>query len=54
MKGYIQMLEQYIPKQEALWFYQKMLSDPATMPYNANWDVRYREAVNAYKPFKNG
>ncbi len=36
-----QMLELYIPKQEDLWFHQKMLSDPATMSYNANWDVSY-------------
>ncbi len=36
------MLELYIPKQEELWFYQKMLSDPATMSYNANWDVSYQ------------
>ncbi len=35
------MLELYIPKLEELWFYQKMLSDPATMSYNANWDVSY-------------
>ncbi len=33
------MLELYIPKQEELWFYQKMLSDPATMSYNAHWNV---------------
>lgn len=35
------MLELYIPKLEDLWFYQKMLSDPATMSYNTNWDVDY-------------
>ena len=29
----------YIPKLEELWFYQKMLADPTTMSYNANWDV---------------
>lgn len=34
-------LELYIPKLEELWFYQKMLSDPETMSYNANWDVTY-------------
>ena len=34
-------LELYVPKLEELWFYQKMLSDPATMSYNANWDVNY-------------
>ena len=27
----------YIPSFEDLWFYQKMLSDPATMSYNAPW-----------------
>lgn len=27
----------YIPRFEDLWFYQKMLSDPATMSYNAPW-----------------
>lgn len=31
----------YFPKLEELWFYQKMLSDPETMSYNANWDVSY-------------
>lgn len=35
------MLELYIPQPEDLWFHQKMLSDPATMSYNANWDVSY-------------
>ena len=30
-------LELYIPKQEDGWFYVKMLSDPATMAYNAKW-----------------
>ena len=30
-------LELYIPRREDLWFYQKMLSDPATMAYNAPW-----------------
>lgn len=34
-------LELYIPKLEDLWFRQKMLSDPETMSYNANWDVNY-------------
>lgn len=32
-------LELYTPKLEELWFYQKMMSDPDTMSYNANWDV---------------
>lgn len=35
------MLELYVPKLEELWFYQKMMADPATMAYNANWDVAY-------------
>lgn len=30
-------LELYIPRPEDLWFYQRMLSDPATMAYNAPW-----------------
>jgi putative hydrolase of HD superfamily len=30
-------LELYIPKPEDGWFYEKMLSDPATMAYNAPW-----------------
>lgn len=34
-------LELYIPKLDELWFYQKMMADPATMSYNANWDVSY-------------
>lgn len=34
-------LELYIPKLEDLWFYQKMMSDPETMSYNAGWDVEY-------------
>ena len=33
--------ELYVPKPEDLWFYQKMMSDPATMSYNAGWDVDY-------------
>lgn len=32
-------LELYVPKLEDLWFRQKMMSDPETMSYNANWDV---------------
>ncbi len=35
------MVELYIPKIEELWFAQKMLADPNTMSYNANWDVTY-------------
>ena len=34
-------LELYIPRLEDLWFYQKMMSDPETMSYNAGWDVDY-------------
>ena len=34
-------LELYIPALDELWFYQKMMSDPETMSYNANWDVHY-------------
>lgn len=34
-------LELYIPKLDELWFYQQMMADPATMSYNANWDVSY-------------
>ena len=37
----MEKLELYIPKLDELWFYQKMMSDPATMSYNANWDVSY-------------
>ena len=38
---YAKWVELYIPKREDLWFYQKMMSDPETMSYNANWDVSY-------------
>ena len=34
-------LELYIPKVDDLWFYQKMMADPATMSYNIGWDVSY-------------
>ena len=37
----MEKLELYIPKLEDLWFYQKMMSDPDTMSYNAGWDVEY-------------
>ncbi len=37
----MEQIELYIPKLEDLWFYQKMMSDPETMYYNANWDVSY-------------
>ena len=30
-------LRLYIPRPEDGWFYVKMLSDPATMAYNAPW-----------------
>ncbi|MBQ4166646.1 MAG: GNAT family N-acetyltransferase [Clostridia bacterium] len=30
-------LKLHIPTVEELWFYQSMLSDPATMSYNAKW-----------------
>ena len=35
------MLELYIPAVEDLWFRQAMEADPATMAYNAGWDVSY-------------
>ena len=35
------MIDLYIPKREDLWFYQKMMSDPETMSYNAGWDVDF-------------
>ena len=38
---YEKWVELYVPKREDLWFYQKMMSDPETMSYNANWDVSY-------------
>lgn len=34
-------VELYVPSLEELWFRQKMMSDPATMSYNANWDVSF-------------
>ena len=37
----MEKLELYVPKLNELWFYQKMMSDPDTMSYNANWDVDY-------------
>lgn len=30
-------LQLYVPRLDELWFYQKMLSDPETMSYNAPW-----------------
>lgn len=35
------MLELYIPKVEDMWFVRQMQEDPATMAYNAGWDVSY-------------
>lgn len=35
----IEQLELYIPRLEDLWFYQKIMSDPDTMSYSANWNV---------------
>lgn len=36
-----QALELYIPKAEDMWFVQRMQEDPATMAYNAGWNVSY-------------
>lgn len=41
LREYSKWVEFYFPRLEELWFYQKMLSDPDTMSYNANWDVSY-------------
>lgn len=41
LREYAKWVELYIPKLEDLWFYQKMMSDPETMSYNAGWDVEY-------------
>ena len=37
MNDFVQRLQLHIPRPEELWFYQRMLSDPATMAYNAPW-----------------
>lgn len=37
----MEQLELYVPKREDLWFRQRMMADPDTMGYNANWDVSY-------------
>lgn len=37
----MEKLELYIPALNELWFYQKMLSDPETMSYNADYDIDY-------------
>lgn len=34
-------IDLYIPKPEELWFRQKMQADPATMSYNAGWNVDF-------------
>lgn len=34
-------LELFIPERADLWFRQKLMADPQTMAYNANWDVHY-------------
>ena len=34
-------LELYVPKLDDLWFRRKMMSDPETMSYNANWDMEW-------------
>ena len=41
LQEYAKWVELYIPSLEDLWFYQKMMSDPETMSYNAGWDVEY-------------
>lgn len=35
----MEKLELHIPTIDDLWFYQKMMSDPETMSYNANYDI---------------
>ena len=34
-------LKLYVPKLTDLWFRQQMMADPATMSYNAHWNVSY-------------
>ena len=34
-------LELYVPRVEDMWFTQRMQEDPATMAYNAGWDVSF-------------
>ena len=34
-------LELYIPRAEDMWFTRRMQEDPATMAYNAGWDVSF-------------
>ena len=38
---YLKWGELYVPQREDLWFYQKMMSDPNTMSYNADWDIDF-------------
>lgn len=33
----------YVPKLDELWFYEKMMSDPDTMSYNAHYDLGFDE-----------
>lgn len=35
----MKQVELYVPQLADLWFYQKMISDPQTMSYNANYDI---------------
>ena len=37
----MELLELYVPQIKDLWFRQKMLSDPETMAYNANYDMDF-------------
>ena len=37
----MEKLQLYVPKLTDLWFRQQMMADPATMSYNAHWDVSY-------------
>ena len=37
----MEKLQLYVPKLDDLWFRQEMMADPATMSYNAHWDVAY-------------
>lgn len=39
--GKLEELELHIPTLDELWFYQKMMADPDTMSYNADWEVSY-------------
>ncbi len=37
----MEQVELIVPKLEDLWFRQRLMADPDTMSYNANWDVDY-------------